>query len=95
MIERLVRHGAAPPQPGTDPCQWLREALRTVGSRRIRHPGNHRYALRIGRTRGERTRTAIGLATGRYPKPSGQFCLPSDPGGHSSPTGEQSICCSR
>lgn len=82
VIERLVRHGATPPQPGADDRQWLREALRTVGARRIRHPGNHRYALRIGRTRGERTRTTIGLAAGRYPKPSQQLRLPSDtPGG--------------
>lgn len=75
VIYRLVRHGATPPQPGTDPRQWLREALRTVGSRRIWHPGNHRYALRIGRNRGERTRTAIGLAPAATPsRPDSSGC---------------------
>jgi hypothetical protein len=32
------------------------------------HPGNHRYALRVGRTRGERSRVFIALAGRSYPK---------------------------
>jgi hypothetical protein len=57
------------PDDNAEPRSWLRAALREIGSRRIRHPGNHRYALRIGRTRGERTRTVIAMATGHYPTP--------------------------
>jgi hypothetical protein len=53
---------------------WLRLALHTVQARRVAHPGNHRYLLRIG-TRAQRTRTVIGLATGPYPKPVADLAL--------------------
>jgi hypothetical protein len=69
VIDRLVTFGATPPAPGTDPRPWLANALRTIGARRIRHPGNHRYALRIG-TRAQRTRTRIALPSTPYPKPA-------------------------
>jgi hypothetical protein len=69
VIARLVALGATRPAADVEPRQWLRQALTAIGSRRLRHPGNFRYALRIGRTRGERTRTLIGLASGPYPKP--------------------------
>jgi hypothetical protein len=77
VIARLVALGATAPHDDADPRPWLRAALHDVGSHRVRHPGNHRYALRIGRTRGERTRTVIGMAGGRYPKPTGQLVLPT------------------
>ncbi|GAB3162068.1 hypothetical protein GCM10027258_80340 [Amycolatopsis stemonae] len=79
VIARLVGLGATPPEPDADPRHWLRVALREIGCHRVRHPGNHRYALRIGRTRGERTRTAIGMVPRRYPKPDRQLPLPPIP----------------
>lgn len=77
VITRLVALGATAPQDDVDlHRRRLREALRAIGSRRVRHFGNHRYALRIGRTRGERTGTVIGVAIGRYPKPDFQLPFP-------------------
>lgn len=71
VIARLVALGAPTPDE-TDSDQasrvWLERALRSVGARRVRHPGTHRYALRIGRTRAEKTRVVIGLPSGHYPK---------------------------
>jgi hypothetical protein len=75
VIARLVALGAAPYLEGDHPGRWLATALRQIGSRRLKHPGNHRYVLRIGRTRGERTRTTIGMTPGHYPKPAGQLAL--------------------
>lgn len=75
VVARLVALGATAPRDDADPRDWLRTALRDVGSQRVRHPGNHRYALRIGRIRGERTRTVIAMASGRYPKPDLQLPL--------------------
>lgn len=69
VIARLVTFGAAPPEPGAEPRRWLADAARTVGARRVRHPGNYRYALRIG-TRAERARTQIALPSTPYPKPA-------------------------
>jgi hypothetical protein len=79
VFARLVALGAPPPTADQTPCEWLREAKHVVGVRSQRHPGNHRYAIRLGRTRGERTRTVIGMATGRYPKPDLQLPLPPIP----------------
>lgn len=67
VIARLVAFGA--PETGADLTFWLTGALRAIGARRIRHPGNHRYALRVG-TRTQRTRTVIGLTSVPYPKPA-------------------------
>jgi hypothetical protein len=69
VINRLVALGASRPEPGEDGSQWLRAALQAVGAYRVAHQGNHRYALRLGRTRAERTRIRIGLAAQSYPKP--------------------------
>lgn len=55
-------------RPGQDSASWLREALQDAGARTLRHPGNHRYCVRVGRTRAERTRAVIGLAASSYPK---------------------------
>ena len=46
----LIRLGAPPVDPG-DPAGWLTAALQTVGARRVRHPGNLRYTLQLGRRR--------------------------------------------
>lgn len=69
VISRLVALGATAPAPGQDPTHWLRAALHDVGAVRVPHRGNHRYALRLGRTRAERTRVLVGLPAGAYPKP--------------------------
>ncbi|MEU4607607.1 hypothetical protein AB0F43_31870 [Kribbella sp. NPDC023972] len=69
VVRRLVALGATAPAPGQDPAGWLRAALRDVGAIRAPHRGNHRYALRLGRTRAERTRVLIGLPARSYPKP--------------------------
>jgi hypothetical protein len=53
---------------------WLRLALQAVNARRVAHPGNHRYLLRIG-TRAQRTRTVIGLAAAPYPKSAADLAL--------------------
>ncbi|GAA2678988.1 MULTISPECIES: hypothetical protein [Actinosynnema] len=77
VIACLVALRVTAPQDDVDLHRWLREALHAIGSRRVCHPGNHRYALWIGRTRGERTRTVIGMAVGRYPKPDLQLPFPN------------------
>jgi hypothetical protein len=74
VIARLVALGATDPQPDTDLRDWIAGALRQVHARRVRHPGNYRYLLKVG-TRAQRSRTVIGLTTGRYPKPDQQLTL--------------------
>lgn len=69
VIARLTLLGAAQPQAGEDPARWMRTALQTVGAIRKPHHGNHRYAIRLGRTRSERTRVLIGMPPEIYPKP--------------------------
>jgi hypothetical protein len=64
---RLVEWGARP-RAGEQPAVWLREALDQAGVRRVRHPGNHRYLFRVGRTRSERSRVTIALRPSPYPK---------------------------
>lgn len=61
VIRRLAALGATPPEPDCETTTWLRTALAQVGATTLAHPGNHRYVRRIGRTRGERTRTVIAL----------------------------------
>lgn len=68
VTARLLALGAPPPIPGDDPRTWLTTSLRVLGARSVRHPGNHRYALAVGRTRAERTGTTIALAAAPYPK---------------------------
>lgn len=68
VVKRLVDLGATPPRLDEEPAVWLRRALATVGAARQNHPGNHRYAIRTGRNRAERTRVAIGMASHTYPK---------------------------
>jgi hypothetical protein len=69
VISRLVALGAPQPRPEDDAAQWLRIALRSIGAIRKAHKGNHRYAIRIGRSRAERSRVVIGLPGSSYPKP--------------------------
>lgn len=61
-FERRVRALGAPELPaGTDRRTWLRTALKQIGAMSSRHPGTRRYALPVGRTGAERTRTVIGF----------------------------------
>lgn len=72
---RLIGFGARPPRAMEGPAAWLAAALADVAARKVRHPGNHRYAFTLG-TRRERTRVVIGLRPAAYPKKHlGQLCL--------------------
>lgn len=63
--ESLVRAGARPQHEGEDRSVWLKEALVTIGVRRARHPGKHRYAFRIG---WQRSQVRVSLLLYPYPK---------------------------
>ncbi len=65
---RIAALGASPRPAGSDRRAWLRTALEQIGARRQRHPGTHRYALPVGRTRAERSRTVFGMPALPYPK---------------------------
>ena len=65
---RLHRYGAPQRAAGTNRRTWLTAALEQIGASKFRHPGTHRYALRVGRTRAERTRTRIAVAAHPYPR---------------------------
>ena len=75
VIARLIALGAPPPTPTEPVDEWLNQAKRAVGVRSQRHPGNHRYAIQIGRTRGEPTRTVIAMTARPYPKPESMLLL--------------------
>jgi hypothetical protein len=45
----LQRWGARRRRPGEDATAWLQEALQAAGVRRLRLPGNHRYAFSLGK----------------------------------------------
>jgi hypothetical protein len=64
----LIEHGATPMRAGEDPKAWLARALEEVGARKFRHPGNHRYAFRVGATRTQRNGVRIALPAEDYPK---------------------------
>ncbi|MEU7802673.1 hypothetical protein AB0B10_25775 [Micromonospora arborensis] len=68
VIARLTAAGATPPAPGEDLSVWIDVALRAVGAVQVRHPGNHRYAFPVARSRRERTSTAIAMPSRPYPK---------------------------
>ena len=65
---QLTVHGARPLRAGESPARWLAEALDTIGARRVRHPGNHRYVFRLGTTRAQRAAVRITAAPRPYPK---------------------------
>ncbi|MBF6333485.1 hypothetical protein [Nocardia transvalensis] len=77
VVARLLAHGAPPPpRPGADRTAWKtwleQEALPACGVRRIPHPGNHKYALRIG-PRTARDRVTLTGANRPYPKPESRL----------------------
>lgn len=59
----LTRLGARPLTPADQPAAWLDRELGRIGARRLRHPGPHRYAFRIGTARQQRN-TPIAIPTG-------------------------------
>lgn len=67
VVARLVAFGAVPLAAGVDPAAWLRGELARIGARKVRHQGNHRYAVPIG-DRAQRRRTPVALDALPYPK---------------------------
>ncbi len=65
---QLVALGATSPRVGQSPAHWLAAALADVGARRIRHPGNHRYAFAVGTRRSDRAAVRIEPGPRAYPK---------------------------
>lgn len=64
-VEQLLCRYGAPPRAGRPGPAWLPEALAAAHVRSVRHPGNHRYAFRLGP---RRKRITVGLPSGPYPK---------------------------
>jgi hypothetical protein len=66
---RLVAFGARARRAFEDPSAWLAEALTTIGVRRVKHLGNHRYAFSLGAPAERRRVTRmIPLDRQLYPK---------------------------
>lgn len=63
----LVTLGARARRAHEDARSWLRTALEEIGTQKIRHPGNHRYAWALGTAR-QRRRQLIALEQTPYPK---------------------------
>lgn len=72
---RLVTLGARPRRAGEDVRSWLRDALEDIGVRKVRHPGNHRYAWSLGSAR-QRRRQLIALEATPYPKAARDLLAP-------------------
>jgi hypothetical protein len=49
---QLIALGAPVARAGSDPAVWLRDALRAVGARNVRHAGPHRFCGRFQRVAG-------------------------------------------
>lgn len=65
---QLAALGARPPRTGERPADWLARALTDTGARRLRHPGCHRYAFRLGTTRQARAAVQVTPRPRPYPK---------------------------
>jgi hypothetical protein len=64
-----VAFGARARRAFEDPSAWLAEALTTIGVRRVKHLGNHRYAFSLGAPAERRRVTRmIPLDRQLYPK---------------------------
>jgi hypothetical protein len=68
VIRRLVAFGAQPPSGKQSPKVWLNRALRSIGARKQKHPGNHRYAAFIGSKTERRKYGEMGLPSRPYPR---------------------------
>ena len=67
---RLVALGARPRRGATTGAAWLNQALDDLAAVRLRHPGNHRYAFRLGIGRRARSQVRIAGDGRPYPKPA-------------------------
>ncbi|MDP3889852.1 hypothetical protein [Nocardioides sp.] len=67
----LVDLGARPRRAGEQPTRWLHAALSDLDVRKVRHPGNYRYAWPLGRNRRERAQVQLVAARTPYPKAAG------------------------
>lgn len=65
---RLIGLGAARRPASMEPAEWLRIELERLGATKVRHPGNHRYAFVLGRTRTQRRQVRLAMAAASYPK---------------------------
>lgn len=65
---RLVALGARPRRGATTGAAWLNQALDDLSAVRLRHPGNHRYAFRLGIGRRARSQVRIAGPGRPYPK---------------------------
>jgi hypothetical protein len=66
----LISLGARVPRAGQAPSDWLAQALAEIGARRVRHPGNYRYAFRVG-DRKQRAAVVIAASPAPYPSRTG------------------------
>lgn len=71
----LLTLGARPRRAGEDVRSWLRDALEDIGVRKVRHPGNHRYAWTLGTAR-QRRRQPIAPEQTPYPKAARDLLAP-------------------
>jgi hypothetical protein len=67
-VRQLVAAGARLPGLGERTSEWVQDVLASVPLRRVKHPGNHRYAFAIG-SRRERRAVRIALPAEEYPCP--------------------------
>jgi hypothetical protein len=67
VVTRLVRLGAPAPAADDDLAAWLDRALRFLGATTIEHPGNYRYAFRLGSRRQRRRVRITGVVEEPYP----------------------------
>jgi hypothetical protein len=65
---RLVALGATPRRGTTTGAAWLATGLDEIGAIRLTHPGNHRYAFRLGPNARARAKVEIAPAPLPYPK---------------------------
>jgi hypothetical protein len=67
VVARLVALGAPAPNPGQDPAAWLAHALKLVDAVEFDHPGNYKFAFRLGSRRQRRRLYLVGEIDGPYP----------------------------
>ncbi|MEV0135751.1 hypothetical protein AB0H83_45825 [Dactylosporangium sp. NPDC050688] len=67
VLRRLVNLGAIPPAPHADLAAWLPAALRDLGAVEFHHPGNYKFAFRIGPRRQRRRVHVAGVVDEPYP----------------------------
>jgi len=66
---RLLASYGAPELPPRASPEAFREAMVAVGGRRVLHPGNWRFAWRVGRTARERDSVAVSIPVPSFDYP--------------------------